>query len=196
MKILTILICLILCFSGCTPGTVRNQTPHSNNASPPKAQELLNQTAELKRLEAELERKQALFPFRPKKKFISASVQQPEYRSYMAAWVKHIESTGNRHYPAEARRHDLSGKVVVTVSIGRNGEHLETIINKSSGVQILDDAVVNIVKLASPFSSIPATDNIDMLFITRTWEFIAGSESEEPDITIPNEIVTDEKSGD
>ena len=50
------------------------------------------------------------------------------------------------------------------------------IINRGSGRRILDDAAVRVVQLASPFQPLPHTsEDIDILEITRTWDYKNGS---------------------
>jgi protein TonB len=134
--------------------------------------EPVDQAAEIARLEAEIDRQQMLYGSGPKRKFIASSTKQPEYRAYMAEWVRQIEMVGREHYPPEARRLGLSGRVLATVSIARNGQLESVQINQSSGSKVLDDAVKDIVGLASPFAPIPAVDDIDFLEITRTWQFV------------------------
>jgi protein TonB len=64
----------------------------------------------------------------------------------------------------------------MTVSVGRNGEVKGVIINRGSGRKILDDAAVRVVQLASPFQPLPQTsEDIDILEITRTWDYKNGS---------------------
>ena len=112
----------------------------------------------------------------PKRKFISSSTTEPQYQAYMAEWIRHIEKIGNQHYPEQARQQDLSGKVVVQIAIGRNGELLETEIVQSSGSAILDESVIKITQLASPFKPIPTIDETDILYIIRTWQFVASAD--------------------
>ncbi len=138
---------------------------------PLTAEELKHRSEEIARLSEEISKNAARLSERPKRKFISANVRQPEYRAYLERWKKKIEGVGNEHYPEEARRLKLSGLVVVTVSIGRDGQFLGAEVVKSSGSKILDDAAVAISELASPFPPIPSVDDIDILCITRTWDF-------------------------
>ena len=52
----------------------------------------------------------------------------------------------------------------MTVSVGRNGEVKGVVLQRSSGRKILDDAALNVVKLASPFEPLPKTsEDIDIL---------------------------------
>lgn len=128
-------------------------------------------TDDLARVAEEIRKQAAALEKRPKRKFVSAGVEDVDYRAYMAAWTKKIEQVGNEHYPAEARRLKLRGNVVVTVSIGRDGQVLDTQVLKSSGSQILDEAAVAISRMAGPFPPIPTKDDVDVLHITRTWSF-------------------------
>jgi len=142
----------------------------------PTGQELMQQSIEMARLQAEIARKQEIYAKRPKKKFISASTQAYEYASYMRAWVEKVERIGNLNFPEEARRQGLSGRLIMTVSVARDGSVKGVLIQRSSGRKILDDAAVRVVQLASPFQPLPHTsEDIDILEITRTWDYKNGS---------------------
>ena len=152
------------------------EQPTSDPLLLPIGRELVQQSAEMARLAAEIERRQALYAKRPKRKFISASTQQYEYATYMRAWVQKVERIGNLNYPDQARRQGLSGRLIMTVSVGRDGEVRGVLINKSSGRKLLDDAAVRVVQLASPFAPLPNTkEGIDILDITRTWDYKNGN---------------------
>jgi protein TonB len=113
----------------------------------------------------------------PKSKFISARTKEYKYASYMRDWVAKVERVGELNYPDEARRQNLSGKLIVQVAVYPDGSVREITIRKPSGYKILDDAAVRIVKLAAPFA--PFSDDIkqetDVLYITRTWVFTSGN---------------------
>jgi protein TonB len=152
------------------------EQPTSEPLPLPTGRELMQQSAEMARLAAEISRRQELMAKRPKRKFISASTQQYEYASYMRAWVEKVERIGNLNYPEQARRQGLGGRLIMTVSVGRDGEVKGVLINRSSGRKLLDDAAVQVVTLASPFAPLPKTgEEIDILEITRTWDVKNGS---------------------
>jgi periplasmic protein TonB len=130
-----------------------------------------HQTREKARLFEEIDRRIAHDKTGPKLKFIISNVKEPEYREYMEQWTRHIEEVGNQHYPDYAERLELHGNVVLGVAIGRNGELLRSEILRSSGSEILDNAAIEITKLASPFPSIPSYEAVEILYITRTWQF-------------------------
>jgi periplasmic protein TonB len=150
--------------------------PRTEPTPLPTGQELMQQSLEMARLQAELDRKQELYAKRPKRKFISASTTAYEYATYMRSWVEKVERVGNLNYPEEARRQGLSGRPILTVSVARNGEVKGVVLQRSSGRKILDDAAINIVRLASPYAPLPHTsEDIDILDITRTFDFRNGS---------------------
>jgi len=152
------------------------EQPDSEPTPLPTGRELMQRSLDMARLAAEIERKQELYAKRPKKKFISASTQQYEYASYMRAWVEKVERVGNLNYPAEARRKQLGGRLVMTVVVRPDGSVADVTLNTSSGEPMLDAAAQRIVRLAEPFPPLPKTDEgIDELHITRTWDFKDGS---------------------
>jgi protein TonB len=89
-----------------------------------------------------------------------------------------VERIGNLNYPEAARKEKLYGNLQLTVGIRADGS-LESIeINRSSGEKVLDEAAVNIVKLAGQNGFAPFPPDIsqdtDILHITRTWVFAAS----------------------
>ena len=146
----------------------------------PPGRDLVEQSLEMARLAAEIERRQALMAKRPKRKFISASTREYEYATYLRAWVAKVERVGNLNYPDEARRRGLGGRLVMTVAVRRDGSIEEIVLNRSSGLGLLDQAAMRIVRLSEPYPPLPqAKDNIDVLHITRTWQFQNGSVASE-----------------
>ncbi|WP_374604943.1 energy transducer TonB [Arenimonas sp.] len=142
----------------------------------PTGQELVEQSLEMARLAAEIERRQQLLAKRPKRKFVSASTKEYEYAAYLRAWVARVERVGNLNYPEEARRRGLAGRLVMTVAVRRDGSIENVLVNSSSGLGILDQAAMRIVRLAEPFPPLPeTTERVDVLHITRTWQFQNGN---------------------
>jgi periplasmic protein TonB len=155
------------------------QAVEQPQATPPKplpsGRELIEQSLEAARLAAEIERQAQAYAKRPKKKFISANTKEYEYAAYMRAWVARVERIGNMNYPEEARRRNLSGQLVLTVAVGRDGAVQSIDVVQPSGHPLLDDAAVRTVRLASPFGPLPETkERVDELYITRTWQFLPG----------------------
>ena len=99
--------------------------------------DLLRQSEEIAKLQAEINEAVTSYSRRPRKLHIN-SINAHKYKaaSYEAAWQRKI--------------------------------------NRRSGHKIIDDAAVNIVKLSAPFAPLPIDlqKDIDILVITRTWQFL------------------------
>ncbi len=138
----------------------------------------IERSMEMARLASELDRQAQAYAKRPKRKFISANTREYAYANYMAAWVARVERVGNLNYPDEARRRKLEGSLVLTVAINKDGSLERIDIIRSSGQAVLDDAAQRIVELSAPFTPVPqGKEEIDILHITRTWQFVAGDVS-------------------
>jgi protein TonB len=108
---------------------------------------------------------------------VSASTQEYAYANYLRSWVDRAERVGNLNYPDEARRKRLSGQLVITVAVRRDGSVEQAHIIQSSGIPLLDSTALRIIELAAPFPPLPKTDeNVDVLHVTRTWQFLPGGE--------------------
>ena len=144
----------------------------------PRGEVPIERSMEMARLASELDRQAQAYAKRPKRKFISANTREYTYANYMAAWVARVERVGNLNYPDEARRRKLEGSLVLTVAINKDGSLERIDIIRSSGQPVLDDAATRIVELSAPFTPVPqGKEEIDILHITRTWQFVAGDVS-------------------
>lgn len=137
----------------------------------------LNRQIEMASYEASLEQKRLAYAKRPKKRVLtSASTKRAADAAYLEAWRRKIEYLGNLNYPSEARRKGIYGELRLLVSINSDGTLREMKVMKSSGQRVLDQAAMDIVKLAAPFSTFPPEikQDTDILEIIRTWRFGKG----------------------
>jgi protein TonB len=142
----------------------------------PTSRHLIEQSVEMARLAAEIDRDSRNYAKRPKRKFISANTAEYEFAAYMRAWVGRVERIGNLNYPDEARRRNLLGQLLMTVAVRRDGSVERIDIIRSSGFPVLDEAALRIVRLGEPYPPLPETsEDIEILHITRTWEFLPGN---------------------
>lgn len=83
---------------------------------------------------------------------------------------------------------NLSGKVLLLVSIKANGEIKQVKIEKSSGIKVLDDAAVQTIHLAAPFEAFTKEmrKDTDVLEIIRTWSF--NEEDNDQALTVSNNL--------
>ncbi len=93
--------------------------------------------------------------------------------AYERAWQDKVERIGNLNYPDEARRKGISGRLLMSVWVARDGTVKKIKIHRSSGHKVLDAAAIRIVRLAAPFAPFPKelAAETDILVITRTWNF-------------------------
>ena len=111
-------------------------------------------------------------------KTISASTEDYEYRLYFEAWRQKVERIGALNYPESAKAGNL-GALRLTVSLNKEGNIKEIIINKTSGNKELDEAAIKIVRLGEPYAvfSPKMQKEVDLINITRTWKFTEDSYS-------------------
>jgi protein TonB len=65
--------------------------------------------------------------------------------------------TRHRRYPPQARRLRLEGTVLVEVDVARDGSLAgEPVVSRSSGHAVLDEEALRMVRVAAPFSPLPA----------------------------------------
>lgn len=95
---------------------------------------------------------------------------------YLDAWKRRIEQVGTLHFPAAARRRALSGNPVVEVALDAGGHLLEAQVRRSSGHPELDQAALEILRLATPFEAFPPelAAQHDLLRFAYEWQFVAG----------------------
>lgn len=139
----------------------------------PRASDLVAQSLEAVRLEAEISKEQDSYQKRPKRKYIGARVQEYRFAAYVESWRQKVERVGNLNYPEEAKTQKIYGQLRMTVSIRTDGTIEDIEINQSSGHKVLDDAARRIVELAGPYSAFSddMRKDTDILSITRTWTF-------------------------
>jgi len=105
-----------------------------------------------------------------------ADTRASQIARYLHGWKLRIERVGTLNFPNEARRRALSGNPVLEVAIGADGRLDQVIVRRSSGHAELDQAAVNIVRLASPFDPFPAAmrGSYPVLRFAYEWQFLEG----------------------
>ena len=139
-----------------------------------KAELSRQRSREIASLEARLDKQRAIHAKHPRiKRLTSLSATYSIDASYLDSWRREIETIGNMNYPEKARREKLYGSLRLLVAILPDGKLKEVKMLESSGQRILDDAALNIVKLAAPFAPFPEElkSTTDVLEIIRTWRF-------------------------
>jgi len=89
-----------------------------------------------------------------------------------------VVAVGNANYPIKVKAEKLTGTLILTVEINRNGTINALHIKNPSKHKLLNDTALRFVRDASPFSSFPDSEyfkTIDILVITRAFHFLSGN---------------------
>lgn len=107
---------------------------------------------------------------------VTASTRSSEVAVYLDAWKRRIEQVGTLNFPNEARRRNLSGNPVIQVALASNGGLVHAAVRRSSGHVELDQAAIEILKLATPFEAFPEelAKRHEVLRFAYEWQFVAG----------------------
>jgi protein TonB len=163
----------IVALETATESALQPTSVEQPEAEYPDAAQLMTQSMDMASLRPEMNRQRQWQSKIPRREFISANTRKYEFASYMSAWVAKVERVGNLNYPAELRRKKLHGDLVLTVGIHQNGSVESIEVKRSSGLQEIDRAAIDIVRMAAPYSPLPENiaERVDILHITRTWRF-------------------------
>lgn len=101
---------------------------------------------------------------------IDLNTTEYRYIGYFSGLRKSIELVWT--YPREAARRGMEGVVGLQFSINAAGKAQRVKVTKSSGYQMLDEAIVNAVKLASPFAPLPESFDKDRLVVTGSFSYV------------------------
>lgn len=135
-------------------------------------QDLIDSAAAIARMQAQIDQRLNEYAKRPRKQFIGARTREYRFAQYVEDWRLKIERIGTLNYP-EAARGRLYGSLLLSVSIRADGSIERIEVQRSSGLKILDEAALDIVKLAAPFAPFPPDirADTDIMEIVRTWTF-------------------------
>lgn len=157
------------------PAAATNPEQGKQEASPKtlNAADLVAQSLDAARLEAQISKDWDSYQKRPKRKFIGARVQEYRFAAYVESWRQKVEKVGTLNYPQEAKVQKLYGSLRMTVNIKSDGSIESIELNKSSGHKVLDEAARRIVEMAAPYAEFPSDvrKDTDIISITRTWTF-------------------------
>jgi protein TonB len=95
---------------------------------------------------------------------------------YLDAWRHKVERIGTLNYPTAARRSGKAASPILEVAINSSGALEKAVIRQSSGDARLDQASLDILKLASPFDPFPPEleRQYHVLRFAYEWQFVGG----------------------
>ncbi|MEZ4741092.1 MAG: energy transducer TonB [Bdellovibrionota bacterium] len=101
---------------------------------------------------------------------IDLNTQEYRYVGYFTVLRKSIELVWN--YPIDAARKGWQGTVQLEFTIAANGDVSNIKVLNSSGYSILDRAIVDALKLASPFAPLPKGFGKERLVISGSFNYV------------------------
>jgi len=152
--------------------TDTRQLSPTDAPKPVSGYDLLDSSAAVARIEAQIDKDLIDYASRPRKKFIGARAHEYRFAQYAEDWRQKIERVGTLNYP-EAARGKLYGSLLLSVTIRADGNVDSVEILRSSGHKVLDEAARRIVQQAAPYAAFPPDirRDTDVIDITRTWTF-------------------------
>jgi periplasmic protein TonB len=108
--------------------------------------------------------------------WISPDTKASNLAPYLDAWRRKVERVGTLNFPSAARRPDYSGSPVIEVALGSDGRLIEATIQRPSSHPEIDQAALQILRLASPFEPFPPAlaHSYSAVRFAYQWEFAGG----------------------
>jgi len=129
---------------------------------------------EIASLRAKLDKLQQEFARRPRiRRMTSVATRSSFDAEYLNRWTQKVELMGNQNFPRAALENRIFGSLRMSVIINSDGTVDKVEVLKPSGHSVLDQAAIQIVRLAGPFDPFPPEirQTADQLDIIRTWRF-------------------------
>jgi len=115
-------------------------------------------------------------PRRPDDPLVLADTDGSLLAPYVDSWRRKIERLGTLNYPLVARELGRAANPVLEVEISADGQLRQARVRRSSGDAALDQAALEILKLASPFDPFPRElkARFPSLQFAYEWQFESG----------------------
>ncbi len=109
----------------------------------------------------------------PRELVISASTRESRIARYLSGWKRKVERIGTLNFPRLAASNQPHGNPTLEVAIGADGRLQDVLVRRSSGARQLDDAAIEILRLAAPFEPFPEflRNDYDVLRFAYEWRF-------------------------
>jgi len=120
-------------------------------------------------------------------KWISPDTRALKLAPYLDTWRRKIERLGTLNYPVSAMKDRPRVSPVIEVALRADGSLQSAAVQRGSGDVALDQAALNILRLASPYSPFPPelAAEYGVLRFAYQWEFEAGSARGSGIVTAP-----------
>lgn len=144
--------------------------------APMKAAALIRQLAP-QTLAAELDVRAEQPPTDEPSPHNAPSTRESAVAAYLVSWRQRVERIGTANFPAGFLNRDPRiGRPTLEVAIDREGRLEDIVVRTSSGDTSLDQAALEILRLAAPFEPLPEAVGAehDLLRFAYEWDFSTG----------------------
>ena len=102
-----------------------------------------------------------------------AASRESRIAAYLSNWKRKVERVGTLNFPRQADAQAGSRYPTLEVAIGADGRLQEVVVRNSSGEQVLDQAAMDILRIAAPFDAFPEflRADYDVLRFAYEWRF-------------------------
>ncbi|MCC7258744.1 MAG: TonB family protein [Gammaproteobacteria bacterium] len=114
---------------------------------------------------------------RPRELLVSASTREARIAGYLNSWKMKVERIGTLNFPGAEQLATIDTPPVLEVAITADGSLKEIVVRNSSGYRNLDQAAMEILRIAAPFEPFPQVlrEDYDVLRFAYEWHFGSGS---------------------
>lgn len=112
----------------------------------------------------------------PREVLVSANTRESRIAGYLNSWKMRVERIGTLNFPPAAETSRVSTYPVLEVAIGADGSLRDVLVRTSSGQRSLDQAAMDILRIAAPFEPFPQQlrEDYDVLRFAYEWHFGRG----------------------
>jgi protein TonB len=157
--------------------TIVAQDEGEPDRAPEAQQSMLPSTSNAIEIVGRFDTSTAVPDARPRELLISANTRESRIATYLSTWKNKVEQVGTLNFPFAASQTATAKYPVLEVAINADGHLRDVVIRSSSGQRDLDQAAMQILRLAAPFEPFPEglRAEYDVLRFAYEWHFSEGS---------------------